>query len=285
MGISQTDLTVLMRLKEQGYIPDRAAIIEIGAQQLSNSFLGARDEVNRIGQLFRVESKFILPAPSASATTEGSTEGLSTAAPLARGFWLWLGLDYASIDIDGSPDSLALDLNYDDAPAPAIGKYHLVTNFGTTEHVANQLNAFKVIHDLTALGGVMLHNLPAQGMMNHGLINYNMKFFWTLARSNGYNWLYSDYGGTSDRYPISQNIIDDVKRHNESIVQNAEHWTVSDAGIVVALQKRFQMDFVPPLDVNTGSKPANETLAARYWTVYTPNAFTRLAAKAANTSR
>jgi hypothetical protein len=30
-------------------------------------------------------------------------------------------------------------------------KYHLVTNFGTTEHVANQIPAMKIIHDLTAI--------------------------------------------------------------------------------------------------------------------------------------
>jgi hypothetical protein len=71
-----------------------------------------------------------------------------------------------------------------------------------------------------------------------------------------------------------------VMSYNPNIEQNAENWTVSDAGITVAMQKQFKIDFVPPLDVNTGSKAANKTLAARYWTVYTPGAFTRLAAKA-----
>jgi hypothetical protein len=281
MAICRTDLTLLIRLKEQGYIPDRASVIEIGAQQLSNSFLRARDEVNRIGQLFDAGPEFVLTEPLPTPRTESGAEGLCPDAPPARVFWLWLGLEYASIDIDGSPDSLPLDLNYDDVPRLDVGKYHLVTNFGTTEHVANQLNAFKVIHDLTSLGGVMLHSLPAQGMMNHGLVNYNMKFFWMLARSNGYQLLYADYVGTPDRYPISRDIIDNVKGYNESIIQNAEYWTVSDAALIVVLQKQFQIDFIPPIDVNTGSKPANETLASRYWTVYTPDAFTRLAAKAA----
>ena len=114
-------------------------------------------------------------------------------APLARGFWTWLGCTYAAIDIDGTPGSIPLDLNVDDAPAAARGAFHLVTNFGTTEHIANQLNVFKVIHDLAVPGGVFVHEVPAQGMWNHGLVNYNPKFFWMLARSNGYEVIFMDY--------------------------------------------------------------------------------------------
>ena len=46
-------------------------------------------------------------------------------------------------------------------------------SFGTTEHVANQLQPFKIIHDLAAAGALMLHVLPAGGMPNHGLVSYN----------------------------------------------------------------------------------------------------------------
>jgi hypothetical protein len=65
--------------------------------------------------------------------------------------------------------SRELDLDFDGIPTEHKGKYSLVTNFGTTEHVANQLNAFKIIDELTALNGVMVHELPAQGWFNHGL--------------------------------------------------------------------------------------------------------------------
>ena len=80
----------------------------------------------------------------------GDLPHLDSKAPPARHFWQWLGFEYAAIDIDGSPGSIPLDLNYDRIPTQAKGKYGLVSNFGTTEHVANQLNAFEIIHDLTA---------------------------------------------------------------------------------------------------------------------------------------
>jgi hypothetical protein len=38
-------------------------------------------------------------------------------------------------------------------------------NFGTTEHVANQLNAFKLIHDLAAKGCIMVHTLHGDPML------------------------------------------------------------------------------------------------------------------------
>ena len=69
-----------------------------------------------------------------------------------------------------------------------------MTNFGTTEHVANQVNTFGVIHDLTAPDGLMLHAIPMQGMLNHGLFNYTPKFFWMLGRSNGYRITYFNVG-------------------------------------------------------------------------------------------
>ena len=279
MGIGKPDLDLLLRLKERGYLPDGASVIEIGAQQLSNSFLEARDAVDELGQMFSVNVPFSL-TPTLSSTVSGGVELLNGAAPLARDFWRWLGFRYASVDIDGSPDSLPLDLNYDDAPLDAIGKYDLVTNFGTTEHIANQLNVFKIIHDLTALNEVMLHNVPALGMLNHGLVNYNPKFFWMLARSNGYKFLFSDYVGSPIQHGLPKDIIDNIISFNTGIAGNADEFQVPDAGLTVVLQKLFNSSFVAPLDVETGSKPVNKTFADRYWSIYTADAFEHTGIKA-----
>ena len=208
MAIYGKVLDVLIRLKEEGYIANKSAIIEIGAQQISNDFLLAKARLNRIARLFDITEPHYLPDPSSSSIVSGALEHLNSDAPLARDFWKWLGFSYASIDIDESPESIALDLNFDATPEKYYGCFNLVTNFGTTEHVANQLNAFKIIHELTSLGGVMLHTVPAQGMFNHGLINYNPKFFWMLARSNGYKWLYVDYTHDECYYELPQNIIE-----------------------------------------------------------------------------
>jgi hypothetical protein len=248
MGINVENLKLLIRLREAGLIPDRAAVVEIGAQQLDNSFLRARSLVARLGQLFGVTDPIGLPDPLPTHLTEGGEDHLPEAAPLARKFWEWLGLGYASIDIDGSPGSIPLDLNYDGVSSAARGKYHVVTNFGTTEHVANQLNAFEIIHDLTASGGVMIHDLRAQGAINHGLVNYNPKFFWMLARSNDYGWYHFDYRSGSELYELPQNLVDYVAQYAPDIVTRRKGYRLVNASLVVVLQKRFDRSFFPPMD-------------------------------------
>ena len=276
MGLSRVDLDLLIRLKQNGHIPDRTSVIEIGAQQLSNSLLENRPKVEKLGRLFGAAPPAPLSAPAMSYVIHGTEEHQPETAPLARDFWKWLGFEYASIDIDGSPYSIPVDLNYDDVPQDARGKYHLVTNFGTTEHVANQLNAFKVIHDLTAVGGIMLHNLPSQGMLNHGLVNYNPKFFWMLARSNGYKWLYFDYLSAAVYYELPENIVDLVAPFNSDIAERRRDYKVADGTLIIALQKVHDIAFVAPLDINTGSRINNAVVEERYWTVFRPGAFNRL---------
>lgn len=264
MGINAKDLALLIRVKEANRIPARGAVVEIGAQQLDNSFLRNRSDVARMGALFGVSGPSPLPGPVPTHLLEGGIEHLSETAPFARVFWQWLGFEYASVDVDGSPGSIPLDLNFDDVPGAQCGKYHLVTNFGTTEHVANQLNAFKIIHDLAVPGGVMIHDLPAQGHINHGLVNYNPKFFWMLARSNDYRWFYFDYREVeSGTHGLPQNLVDDVSRYERDFMGRGQNYRLIEANMVVALQKRFDSPFVPPLDL-PDSAVISEALADRY---------------------
>src|SRR5262245_15158185 len=171
MGIGFDLLDRLMELRLAGLIRRRTAVMEIGAQQLNNNFLQATERLQKLGAFFGINQPIELGEQSESHIVHGGMEHLDAAAPAARKFWLWLGFEYAAIDIDGSPGAIPLDLNFDSVPLRERGRYGLVTNFGTTEHVANQLNAFEVIHDLTALNGLMMHSLPAQGFFNHGLVN------------------------------------------------------------------------------------------------------------------
>jgi hypothetical protein len=266
MGIGGNDLDLLLRLRRNGYLELPGAVIEIGAQQLSNDFFD-NERLNELANLFDADPAGI-PALGKAASNRHGPQDLPPEAPLARGFWQWLGFRYAAIDIDGSPGSIPLDLNYDGAPKSARGVYNLVSNFGTTEHVANQLNAFEIIHDLAMPGGIMIHNLPTQGNTNHGLINYNMKFFWMLARSNNYEWLFVDYNHDNNHHGLRQDIIDSVAQYAPDIIDRAAEISLSDDAILVAFRKTRDQSFVAPLDVNNGAKAPNSAIARRYWTVF-----------------
>ena len=250
--------------------------MEIGAQQLANSFLSAPDRITYLGKQFGIDRPFSLASAKPSHIVHGDLEHLNADAPFARDFWLWLGFDYGAIDIDGSPGSIGLDLNYDSVPPEVKGKYDLVTNFGTTEHVANQLNAFEVIHDLTSHRGIMLHELPAQGMLNHGLVNYNFKFFWMLARSNGYRFIHAAFGHSREPYSLPDDIVDFLNSTVPGAGDTAREFKARDAGILVVMQKVFDIAYVPPIDVPTGTQTEIESLKRRYWTVFEPDAFEHL---------
>jgi hypothetical protein len=278
MGLGFELIDLLTQLRIDGVLRRHAAVMEIGTQQLSNNFLQAGKQLERLGELFGIFSPPSLPPPDPSYITHGQLEHLDSAAPLSRDFWMWLGFDYASIDIGGGPFSMALDLNYDTVPVQMQGKWDLVMNCGTTEHVANQLNAFKVVHDFTAYGGLMVHQVPAQGMFNHGLVNYNFKFFWMLSRSNGYKLIRSDFIPDQKLYGLPENIIHWLSSSNPAIQERTRDYRVADANILVVLQKSVDIPFVPPIDLPTGARIETEITKQRYWTVFEPDALDRLAA-------
>ena len=107
----------------------------------------------------------------------------------AAELFLQAGFSYEAIDITPYPHTMPIDLNSGSLPFWKRRRYALVTNCGTTEHVLNQYNAFKLIHDATMVGGIMYHGVPMCGDFSHGFISYNPHFFFLLAEANGYEVL------------------------------------------------------------------------------------------------
>jgi SAM-dependent methyltransferase len=175
MGLGLTFLRELIDLKTTGALERAARVVEIGAQQLADSLLDAPE----LPELYRLFGR----QPEALGSPVGP-ENFAARAPSSRLLWTSLGLEYAAIDLAG--DAIPLDLNRDPVPESMVGQFDLIINAGTTEHVANQDNAFRVIHDLCRPRGLMIHEVPSQGMMTHGLISYPPKFFWRLSRENSY---------------------------------------------------------------------------------------------------
>lgn len=266
-------LPLLRQLVMDGHVLAGGAVVELGAQQLSNSVLHARAELKRLADALGIEARCELPGPVATGELLEGIEPLNIAAPRAEQLWRWLGFEYSCIDIDGSPGAIPLDLNYDRVPMDARGRYSLVTNFGTTEHIANQLNAFKVVHDLAGPGGVMIHHVPAQGLFNHGLVNYNPKFFWMLARSNGYRVLHADFWTAPQGEALPRNVLDHVASYVPDAGNRLADYRAADCMLLFVLKKVYPMEFVAPLDVMTGTRTDNAAIEERYWTVFTPDAF------------
>ena len=188
MGLGSNILQEIIDLKRADALIDATRIVEIGSQQLSNDFLRADAQLKEVFELFGRPAVPRLGEPIAVGYL-GGLELQSANAPPSQLFWEALGFHYATIDFDGHRHSYPLDLNKDSVPRHWRNNFDLAINAGTTEHLANQDNAFRVIHDLVRKGGIMIHELPAGGMPTHGLITYTMKFFWHLCRENRYQVL------------------------------------------------------------------------------------------------
>lgn len=89
-----------------------------------------------------------------------------------------------SIDLHGTDAALPLDLN-----APIWldgGQFDLVVNHGTLEHIFNVGQAFRTIHEWTKPGGLMLHEGPFTGWVDHGFYCLQPTLFYDVAAANGY---------------------------------------------------------------------------------------------------
>jgi SAM-dependent methyltransferase len=251
LGLNSRFLQDLVSLKRRGISESFNKVVEIGAQQLSNDFLRADGLLDEI-YLAYGQQRPILGQPIDEGFVSG-IEHQSERNPSSRFFWSSLGFRYTSLEFDGHRDSVPIDLNKDVVPAPMRETFDLIINTGTTEHVANQDNAFRVIHDLCKVGGVMYHELPAGGMMTHGLITYTPKFFWHLCRENDYRpiSLRMISCGTN---PVPANIrASNVQFAGEDPI-TADN--VTDFLIVAVLSKQHDKPFRTPLDVPVELMPA-----------------------------
>lgn len=158
MAISATHYRILKELKASGVLPQGGRILEIG---MANWYGDADSGEFAPGEsdLFAIVRKLY--------------------------DWLMAPTSVDSIDMDPaaiSRGAVAADLNY-----PLVtGRYHTVINHGTAEHIFNVDNVFCVMHDACEVGGLMIHESPFTGWVDHGFWNINPTVFYDLAAANGY---------------------------------------------------------------------------------------------------
>jgi SAM-dependent methyltransferase len=236
MGLDSCFLNDFIDLKRMGALDGARRVVELGAQQLADQFLEAEASLNDIYKLYA--------APRVDLGRPCGQENFTKKAPPASVFWTSLGFDYAAIDFDGHRNSHPLDLNQDQVPEHLRGKFDLVVNSGTTEHVANQENCFRVTHDLVAKGGIMFHFLPVY-LLGHGLVNYSPKFFLQLFRQNDYEALFIKTRAGASRIPNYVHVMNRKWGRGTKLELDANF----DIWISAAFRKRHDEAFQTPLDL------------------------------------
>ena len=246
MGLAYDTILHLINLRRAGHLPDGAKVVEIGAQQLSNSFLRGKEALAQLYQAFD-RDPVDLGSPHEVNIVNG-IELQAETAPASQAFWESLGFSYSAVEYGGHRGVTSLDLNRDSVPPSLQQSFDLVVNAGTTEHVVNQDNAFRVMHDLAKVHGVMMHELPGGGMMTHGVVSYNVQFFWLLCRDNNYDVIDLTVTHAGDG-PISNDVIESNAKFGRSLNPLRSRISVPIFLISAILQKQTDRPFATPLDV------------------------------------
>ena len=193
MGVSMAYLSHLSRAGL--FRGGRARVLDIGASNLYYA------TPNELLDFYRANAgrplddhHHALAADLARRSHPGPGYGLTYLSEVLRG----TPVEYQALDLFDAPKTLPFDLNHDRLPRALRGRFDLVLNFGTTEHVFGQANAFRVIHDALKPGGHAYHHLPTTGYINHGYFAYHPRAFGDLAAANGYTLVELHYSGDDD---------------------------------------------------------------------------------------
>lgn len=241
MAYSSSFIRVLAAWARDGILPNPATrVVEIGSQMIN-----AGTDPEALAQFARIYRPDFADRPLTPR--------------YAGEMWRAVGIDYLSYDVTEAPDSRAFDLNFDAVPDQDMASADIVTNIGTTEHVVNQFNAFKVIHDLMKVGGVAIHQVPFTGMLNHCLFNYHPKFFYSLIVNNRYRLRHAEFSGPKLHADLGEGntIFEGDRPRADAKVPGSEGWgadvhAIYSGVITLAIERRHLDDFVPPVDFAAG---------------------------------
>jgi len=175
-------------------------------------------------------------------------------------------IDYDSIDVcPGLSNTKVMDLNFDRLPRRMRGRYDVVFNFGTTEHIVNQWNCFDVIHQALKVGGVAYHQLPASGYLDHGYYCYTPLFFKEIAKANGYELLKLAVS------PAGYSFVDELGLQpigGDTLLMEEQHLgennRIPALNIHALMRKTSDRRFGAPLEISTAHGVVDLRMLVRY---------------------
>jgi hypothetical protein len=142
LAISETHYRLLRELRERDLLPQGGRILEVGAA----NWYGDADP-----KIISKDMDEICP--------------FAVVRQLYK--TLFASTEIVSIDTDpAAPGAFPHDLNV--LACGSGDRYDVSFNHGTAEHIFNIANVFRVMHDATVEGGLMIHEAPFTGWIDHG---------------------------------------------------------------------------------------------------------------------
>lgn len=252
MGLGTAAVKLMLEINQRGLLKDVQSVVDIGSQELHltleefEELVEAAGIENYQGEQF-ANLKF-WPAQSPRCP--------------ARLLYELLGArQYNCLDLNEELGSIPHDMNLPFDNKLYYGKYDLVSDHGCNEHIFNVSEAYRTMHRLCKLSGILINNQSV--WRGNGYYRFDASFFEGIAAANNYRILYSSYivrpklsasGSAKDpqfHIPVSELLLDVVD------------WSMtSSIGICYVFQKQtdedfrfaYQGDFLSQIEKNTGYK-------------------------------
>lgn len=182
MAISATNYYITRDLRANNLLPQRGALLEIGeANWYGNANpLDLLEDIER----FVVDPAHRLALAERLRATVG--DGVEyDQFNVAKIFYeiFYAPVEMQAVDMHGTEHALRLDLN---GPISLSRQFHVVLNNGTAEHIFNIGQLLRTIHEVTLPGGLMIHESPFTGWIDHGFYSLQPTLFYDMAAANGY---------------------------------------------------------------------------------------------------
>lgn len=105
-------------------------------------------------------------------------------------YLIYHDFEASTIDINGKRGHLLIDLGIPIKDNSLIGAFDFIIGFGLIEHIEDQYELFRNIHNLCKVGGIVVLNCPMVGSyIGHGTWTYDFLFFSKLCKACGYTIL------------------------------------------------------------------------------------------------
>jgi hypothetical protein len=182
MAITANYHFLIRGMFERGLLPTGAALLEIGEA----NWYGDLDPRSLVDDI----KKYVADPQRRDAliqrlSTAVATQGVIAQFDVVKIFYeiFFSPTETVAVDFQGTPAALRLDLN---GPIELGRRFDVVINHGTAEHIFNIAQVFKTMHDYTVPGGLMIHESPFTGWIDHGFYSVQPTLYFDLASRNGY---------------------------------------------------------------------------------------------------
>ena len=201
MAITTADVQTWADLAARNLIPPNPRLLEIGE---ANWYGDVKPDPRDIGG----ESTLKRPG-----FPDGYT-GFNSPFAVARSFYRRIlnPSAWVAVDLNGTPQALRIDLNQPLVlPEHLPQQFDVIINTGTGEHIFDQCQFFRTIHERCAVGGIMFHAAPWLGWINHGFYCLQPVLFIDLAAANEYETVRKtiwEHDGSTTLYVVLRKTVD-----------------------------------------------------------------------------